>query len=646
MRSAVRARSLRGFSVSDLTGAAPFHHGRRVSPATALGSCLHTKSRDCGAESIGTADKLPAAEPICSVTPTRRRVAVAEVTERRAKAGRLVASAAAHSDSDMFKGPTVGRPKAKRMDHHLTRESTLRTPCKLKQAAKHLKKPGLISLGGGLPCPENFPISSLSLHVPVPPHFSEAATLAGGEDVHIGKYDASSSRPSSPIIPSSLSISPPPSPPTTTITTTTAAAAAAATKEGTTSATATAGPSGQPRGSEYDLSIALNYGQATGSAQMLRFVTEHTELVGAAPPYADWRCCLTVGSTGALELALRMLCGGEGDDAPLLTEAYSFSTALETAAPMGIGVVGVPMDREGLVPGEMERILREWDRTRGGRRRSRRRPHVLYTVPSGQNPTGATQSERRRREIYEVAKRWDVFIIEDEPYYYLQMPPPTVGQGAGTGDKEKGLEEWLDSLIPTYTSMDVDGRVLRMDSFSKVVVPGSRMGWITASEQIVERFIRHAEVANQGPSGFSQVILHKLLDERWGHEGYLRWLMHLSREYTRRRDVMVAACEEFLPKELVSWDPPAAGMFHWLRVHHELHPHASSKSILEIEEEIFNNCIAKGVLVARGSWFRAEQDKPPSGLFFRATFAAATPENMTEAIRRLGEAIRESFKMQ
>lgn len=83
----------------------------------------------------------------------------------------------------------------------------------------------------------------------------------------------------------------------------------------------------------------------------------------------------------------------------------------------------------------------------------------------------------------------------------------------------------------------------------------------------------------------------------------------------------------------------------WLKVNHALHPHASSKSILEVEEEIFNSCIRKGVLVARGSWFRAEQDVPPSGLFFRTTFAAATPENMREAIRRLGEAIRESFRM-
>jgi aromatic amino acid aminotransferase I len=299
----------------------------------------------------------------------------------------------------------------------------------------------------------------------------------------------------------------------------------------------------------------------------------------------------------------------------------------------------------------MEQILAGWDeRERGGRRK----PHVLYTVPSGQNPTGATQSVERRRAIYEVARRHDVLVVEDEPYYYLQMQEP------GT-EAPGSVEEFLEGLVPTYLSMDVDGRVVRMDSFSKVVVPGSRMGWITASEQLVERFIRHAEVANQGPNGFSQVILHKLLDERWGHEGYLRWLMNLRMEYTKRRDIMAAACDEFLPREVVSWKPPQAGMFvsflgypfldgadrcqQWLKVNHELHPQASTKGILDIEEEIFNSCISKGVLVARGSWFRAEQNIPPSGLYFRATFAAATPENMREAIRRLGEAIRESYQL-
>jgi aromatic amino acid aminotransferase I len=100
-----------------------------------------------------------------------------------------------------------------------------------------------------------------------------------------------------------------------------------------------------------------------------------------------------------------------------------------------------------------------------------------------------------------------------------------------------------------------------MDSFSKVVAPGCRLGWVTASEEIIERYKMHVDASTQGPSGFSQLMLFKLLDEHWGHLGYIDWLKYVRSEYTRRRDVIVAACEKHLPKEMVSWVPPRAGMF-------------------------------------------------------------------------------------
>ncbi|CAK7240937.1 MAG: Aromatic/aminoadipate aminotransferase 1 [Sporothrix thermara] len=369
---------------------------------------------------------------------------------------------------------------------------------------------------------------------------------------------------------------------------------------------------------EYDLSIALNYGQSAGSAQMLRWVTEHTELV-CRPPYSDWRTCLTVGSTGALEQALRIFCDRERGDA-MLTEDYSFSTALETAAPLGIRVVGVAMDEQGMLPESLDDLLSGWDvQARGGTPK----PHLLYTVPSGQNPTGATQSAARRRAIYD----------RHRPAAASQPAP------AQTAD------EFLDSLIPTFVSMDVDGRVMRLDSFSKVLVPGSRMGWLTASEQIVERFVRHGEACNQGPSGISQAALYEIVEKTWGHEGYLKWLAHIRETYTQRRNILLDACVDHLPTGIVSWNPPTSGMFHWLKVDHEKHPDHGNRGILELEEEIFNLCIEKGVLVARGSWFAAEPDKPLTGLYFRATYAAASAPAMTEAIRRFGDSVRESFRL-
>lgn len=368
----------------------------------------------------------------------------------------------------------------------------------MKNAAVYLQNPGLISLGGGLPCAEYFPLEEITFKVPTPPHFSEEATKESGTILRAGKYDAS---------------------------------------EG---------------DGSYDLAISLNYGLGVGSAQVIRFVTEHTEMV-CNPPYQDWECALSVGSTSALEQAYRMFCE-RGDY--VLAEEYTFSSAVETAHPLGVTFLSVKMDGEGLLAEDMDAILSNWDATE----RKARKPRLLYTIPSGQNPTGATQSAERRHAIYKVAQKHDVYIIEDEPYYFLQMQPYT-GPDAPDVPPPASNEEFLKALVPTYLSMDTDGRVMRMDSFSKVIAPGARVGWITASAQIVERYIRHNECSSQNPSGISQMFLYKLLDESWGHDGYLKWLIALRLSYTKRRDTILAACEKFLPKDLVSWNPPAAGMF-------------------------------------------------------------------------------------
>jgi aromatic amino acid aminotransferase I / 2-aminoadipate transaminase len=389
--------------------------------------------------------------------------------------------------------------KADHRSEYLSIESASRAGNSLKQAAKYLSKPGLISLGGGLPSSEYFPFDSLSITTPTPPHFGEADVSVTGATLTAGKHDLAEDK------------------------------------------------------GIFDIATAFNYGQGTGAAQLLRWVTEHTELVHN-PPYADWSCTLSIGSTSALDMTLRML-SQPGDH--IISEEYTFATAVETAEPMGVKVVGVSMDAEGLLPAALDEVLSNWDRQEHA---GARKPFLLYTVPTGQNPTGATQSLERRREIYAVSQKHDLIIIEDEPYYFLQMQPYT-GPGAPDAPLPKSHEEFLESVVPSYLSMDVDGRVLRMDSFSKIVTPGSRVGWITAPDQLVERYRRHADVSTQGPSGISQLVLFKLLDEHWGHEGFLDWLIHIRVEYTRRRDAILEACETYLPKDLVTWVPPMAGMF-------------------------------------------------------------------------------------
>ncbi|KAJ5966604.1 Aromatic amino acid aminotransferase [Penicillium waksmanii] len=519
-----------------------------------------------------------------SSLPVPNPLTVNGVPAWREKMAQMPTGVAAACSSDMFKSPACyTKPKAKRFEHRFSIEAKSRKASTLKNAARFLKNPGIISLGGGLPSPEYFPFEHLDIKVPTPPGFSSEATSQSGTVLRAGKHDI---------------------------------------REGS---------------SLYDLEIALNYGQATGAAQLLRFVTEHTELIHS-PPYADWQCTLTAGSTYAWDTCLRLLTE-RGDF--ILMEEYTFASAAETAFPLGLKALAVPIDEQGLIPDAMDDLLTNWDE----QARGARKPFVLYTIPTGQNPTGATQSAERRRAVYKVAQKHDIIIVEDEPYYFLQMQP-YVGKDAPSPPPPASHDEFIKSLVPSFLSLDVDGRVVRLESFSKVVAPGTRVGWIVASEQVVERFVRNFETSSQNPSGVSQMVLYKLLDEHWGHSGYLDWLINLRMEYTHRRDALLHSCEKYLPREIAHWAPPSAGMFHWIEIDWHKHPGiASGKTRDAIEEEIFLSAVDHQVLLSRGSWFKADSSVVEEKMFFRATYAAASSEKIDEAISRFAECLRDQFKL-
>ncbi|KAL6249102.1 Aromatic/aminoadipate aminotransferase 1 [Rhinocladiella similis] len=503
------------------------------------------------------------------------------------------ATVAAFSSADMFKSNgCFSKPTAKDFSHRLTEESKSRNPSSLKGAMKYYK-PGTISLCGGLPSSDYFPFEELAAKVPVPAEFTEAETAVSGKTYSSGKYDA--------------------------------------TRDGK---------------SALDLSIALNYGQSMGPGALMRYLTEHTEIVHS-PPYSDWDICMTSGSTSALDIALRMFVE-RGHY--VITEEYTFSSAIETIAPLGAKMLGIKMDADGMLPGDLDDALCNWDE----KTRRAPKPFLVYTVPTGQNPTASTQSLQRRKELYKVAEKHDLFILEDEPYYFLQMEPFVSGytHTVSSPFKPAPIKEFLRSLVPSYLSIDTSGRVLRMDSFSKIIAPGSRAGWVTGAPRVIERFMRHNEVSAQTPSGFSLIALYNLLEENWGHKGFLDWLMFIRAEYTRRRDIIVNACEEHLPTEVCSWVPPKAGMFHWIGVDLTRHPLYKAKggnidyaTLLEIEDSVFTTCADQGVLIAKGSWFRAQRGTDHE-LFFRMTFAAAPAEKMREAVEKVGVAIRKEFDME
>ncbi|KAL7784559.1 PLP-dependent transferase [Trichoderma ceciliae] len=496
---------------------------------------------------------------------------------------------AAPCSSEQFKTKSSKcKPLAKRWHPYMSTESASRTGSSLKASMKHLQNPNVISLGGGIPLSDFIPFDEVILRPPSLENLrNENKTCPTSKTtLHATKHDIA---------------------------------------DGT---------------SLYDLSVALNYGQGCGSAQFMRWITEHTEIVHD-PPYADWQCSMTIGNTSAFDMCLRMLT--EPGDC-VLADKYTFSTAIETAQPIGIDFIGIGMDREGMLPESLNETLEQWDPEA---HKNARKPSVLYAIPTGQNPTGTTQGLQRRKEIYRIAQKHDLIILEDDPYYFLQMDPYTsLNEDGPVASEISSPADFFKKLVPSYLSMDVDGRVVRMDSFSKVISPGARLGWITAPQQLVERYKHHTDVSTQSPAGLSQLAIFKLLDEHWGHAGYAQWLMHLRVEYTKRRDFLVSACERYLPSKIVSWEPTEAGMFQWLKVDWKQHPDAKSKSVDGLEEEIWLESISTGALVARGSWFRASTDVARDEVFYRTTFAAAPLPKIEEAVKRFGETIRKVFALE
>ncbi|KAI5480676.1 hypothetical protein MNV49_007603 [Pseudohyphozyma bogoriensis] len=534
------------------------------------------------------------------------------------------------------------------LSHHLSQLARERQTSPLKGMYKYFQRPGIKMLAGGLPSPAYFPFETLSANVLPPQTFIPAANSSSGlgwlwnllapstKKIEVPKYAADPKDPNA-----------------------------------------------------IQLAVALQYGTATGIPPLANFIREFTGLV-FTPAYTNWTTLINAGSTDAWGKIATML-GDRGDG--ILCEEWTYPSALSSAWPAGLRPVPIPMDGAGMTPEGMEKILAEWNlEERGGMKR----PTILYTVPVCQNPTGATMPVERKKAIYEVAVKYDVIIVEDDPYYFLQAgeyEPPAVRAAAKKKNKEESDEEFLKSLIPSYLKYDYQGRVIRIDTFSKTIAPGSRMGWITCNPLFAERMERANESSSQSASGFAQALIGKLLVEEWGVKGYLSWLKGLKAEYRDRRDSLVDSLlfgadaaldaresssvigakgyELFVPRErrmrdekgflldekteysdskLLSFVAPEGGMFVWLRVHTSLHPSYGKVPTADLIMGLWEAIAEANVLIAPGTMFSATEFGKPSveeqimevsgDGFFRIAFSSASADEMKESMKVVGRETR------
>ncbi|MCJ1354078.1 MAG: hypothetical protein MMC33_004065 [Icmadophila ericetorum] len=454
-----------------------------------------------------------------------------------------------------------------------------------------------------------------------------------------------------------------------------------------------------------DLKTALQYGTAQGYPPLYSFLRQFTrENLHPNVPYTGGpEIILTCGNTDGFAKTLDCLSNPwiEGKDwvrdrPGLLVEKFAYMNAIQAARPRGMNIVPVAIDAEGMLaagPGGLEDVLENWDFTRG------KRPHLIYTVTIGQNPTSGTLGVQRRRDIYAVCCKYDVLIVEDDPYWYLQFPSANAHSLAARGiphnssplpsyDSIAGTQNYnspkssgypfLDSLVPSYLSVDTQGRVIRLDTFSKTVAPGCRLGWITAQPAIVERFLRITEASTQQPSGFVQSIIAELImgsqsdsgsggakdGSGWNTSGWVRWLEGLRGNYERRMNVMCTVLED--GKELVKsgrrgsladdgWSViektllydfvwPLGGMFIWVKVNLQSHPLFKKISPAKLARAlwVFNTEKPYLLLVAPGAMFSPTEEisEKEGWSYFRLCFAAVDNNVLEDMAKRYVSALQ------
>ncbi|KAJ3112910.1 Aromatic/aminoadipate aminotransferase 1 [Phlyctochytrium bullatum] len=363
----------------------------------------------------------------------------------------------------------------------------------------------------------------------------------------------------------------------------------------------------------------------------LRSAIKKVVLRGHGPSFSNWDLMVTAGNTASFDNCLRMLCNrGDGVLVEVITlidlSEWCYSSALEQMKPLGLVPIRVKMDAEGLIPSDIPRAIAEFRKTYG----EQPRVTMVYVVPTAQNPTGALMGVERRKDLVRVANELDLIIVEDDPYNAIELPAyqPPESRGEYTYKGAAGL-------LPTLFSLDTEGRVIYLYTFSKVITPGMRLGFVAASTGLLEILKYFQETSFMFASGFSQGLLLHLFNE-WGAEGFDTHAKMIQKHYAIRRDWIIDASIKYLYAAEgygapVEYDIPESGMFVWYRiVLNEDHPPFTPKRIYE-------RLIERNVLVAHGDMFNPTNEEVGNAPFLRVSFSFASKENLLTAIKTLGE---------
>ncbi|MBI3328734.1 MAG: PLP-dependent aminotransferase family protein [Nitrospinae bacterium] len=336
---------------------------------------------------------------------------------------------------------------------------------------------------------------------------------------------------------------------------------------------------------------ALQYSTTEGYRPLREMIARHTARYGIVVESDN--VLITSGSQQALDLIGKILLN-PGDR--ILVEQPTYLGALQAWDAYQGEYVGLPMDDEGLRTDALEAALRVG-------------PKFMYVLPNFQNPTGVTLSVERRQTLVDLADRYGVPLVEDDPYGQLRYEgrhlPPLV---------------MLDGRLRARDGAPYRGNVLYLSTFSKTLAPGLRLGWVVGPVEVIHRLVQAKQGIDLQTSTLIQMVAYEV-----AHSGFLdRHVRALRTLYRPRRDAMLAAMKKYFPPG-VHWTVPQGGLFLWV----VLPEHLDAADILRA-------AIAEHVAFVPGSSFFADRSGRNT---LRLNFSNARPEKIDEGIRRLGEVL-------
>lgn len=337
---------------------------------------------------------------------------------------------------------------------------------------------------------------------------------------------------------------------------------------------------------------ALQYGATEGYMPLREMIARHTSRFNIEISMEN--ILITTGSQQALDLLGKIFIN-RGDR--ILVENPTYLGALQAWNAYGAEYITVPSDECGMITSELEQALRFG-------------PKFIYVLPNFQNPTGVTLSLERRRQLVELADRYGVPIIEDDPYGQLRFEGEHLPAVNVMDSELRGLNHG------TYT-----GNVIYLSTFSKILAPGFRLAWVIAPPVVISKLVQAKQGTDLHTPTFNQVIAYEV-----GHGGFIdKHVELINRVYRERRDVMLDALEEHMPAG-VSWTRPEGGLFLWMTL-----PEGSNTV------DIFKEAVEEKVAFVPGYSFFPRGDVHNTA---RLNFSNSNPEMINEGIARLARVVR------